>query len=94
MISKTLLEEAKKLIGGDRQKEYGDKLKNHQNIADLWSVFLEKKFTDHDVAICMALVKVARLMNQHEKDSYIDMAAYAVIAGEIEARTNKKNRSK
>ena len=26
MISKTLLEEAKKLIGGDRQKEYGDKL--------------------------------------------------------------------
>ena len=43
MISKELLDEAKKLIGGDRQKEYGDKLKNHQNIADLWSVFLEKK---------------------------------------------------
>jgi hypothetical protein len=30
-------------------------------------------------------------MNQHKKDSYIDMAAYAAIAGEIEARTNKKN---
>jgi hypothetical protein len=41
----------------------------------------------------MALVKVARLMNQHKKDSYIDMAAYACIAGEIESRTNKKNRS-
>ena len=36
-----------------------------------------------------ALVKVARLMNQHKKDSYIDMAAYAAIAGEIEARTDK-----
>ena len=90
MISKELLDEAKKLIGGDRQKDYGDKVKNHQNIADLWSVFLEKKITAHDVAICMALVKVARLMNQHKKDSYIDMAAYAVIAGEIESRTNKK----
>ena len=91
MISQDLLDEAKKLIGGDRQEEYGDKLKNHQNIADLWSVFLQKKITAHDVAICMALVKVARLMNQHKKDSYLDMAAYAAIAGEIEARTNKKN---
>ena len=91
MISQDLLDEAKKLIGGDRQEDYGDKLKNHQNIADFWSVFLQKKITAHDVAICMALVKVARLMNQHKKDSYLDMAAYAAIAGEIEARTNKKN---
>jgi len=28
-------------------------------------------------------------MNQHKKDSYIDMAAYACIAAEIEARTTK-----
>ena len=89
MISQELLDEAKKLIGGDRQTDYGDKLKNHQNIADFWSIFLKKKITAHDVAICMALVKVARLMNQHKKDSYIDMAAYACIAGEIEARTTK-----
>jgi len=41
----------------------------------------------------MALVKVARLMHQHKKDSYVDMAAYAAIAGEIEARSDKKNRS-
>ena len=93
MISQDLLKEATKLIGGDRQTDYGDKLKNHQNIAGFWSIFLKKKITAHDVAICMALVKVARLMNQHKKDSYIDMAAYACIAGEIEARTNKKNQS-
>tara|TARA_R110002020_G_scaffold432446_1_gene642466 strand:- start:51 stop:407 length:357 start_codon:yes stop_codon:yes gene_type:complete len=89
MISQSLLDEAKKLIGGDRQEDYGDKLKNHQNIANFWSIFLEKQITPHDVAICMALVKVARLMNQHKKDSYLDMAAYAAIAGEIEARTDK-----
>ena len=89
MISQSLLDEAKKLIGGNRQQDYGDKLKNHQNIANFWSIFLEKQITAHDVAICMALVKVARLMNQHKKDSYLDMAAYAAIAGEIEARTDK-----
>jgi hypothetical protein len=91
MISKELLKEAIELVGGERQTEYGDKLTNHQNIADFWSIFLKKKITAHDVAICMALVKIARLMHQHKKDSYLDLAAYAVIAGEIESRTNKKN---
>ena len=41
----------------------------------------------------MALVKVARLMNQHKKDSYIDGSAYFAIAGEIEARSEKKDQS-
>jgi hypothetical protein len=89
MISQDLLKEAKNLIGADRQKDYGDKLTNHTNIAALWSIFLQTKISSHDAAVCMALVKVARLMHQHKKDSYIDMAAYAAIAGEIEARTGK-----
>jgi len=89
MISQDILKEAKKLIGGNRHKDYGDKLTNHTNIAALWSIFLRKEVTPHDAAVCMALVKVARLMHQHKKDSYIDMAAYAAIAGEIEARTGK-----
>ena len=93
MISQDLLKEARELIGGDRQTDYGDKLKNHQNIADFWSIFLKKKISAHDVAICMALVKVARLMNQHKKDSYIDGSAYFGIAGEIEARSEKKDQS-
>jgi len=91
MISQELLKEATELVGGERQEEYGDKLTNHTNIADFWSIFLKKKITAHDVAICMALVKIARLMHQHKKDSYLDLAAYAAIAGEIETRTNKKN---
>ena len=89
MISQDILKEAQDLIGSDRHKDYGDKLTNHKNIAALWSIFLRKEVTPHDVAVCMALVKVARLMHQHKKDSYVDMAAYAAIAGEIEARTGK-----
>ena len=91
MISQEILKEANKLIGGNRNDDYGDKLTNHQNIAALWSIFLRKTITPHDVAMCMALVKVARLIHAHKKDSYLDLAAYAAIAGEIEARTNKDN---
>ena len=86
MISQDILEEANKLIGGDRNDDYGDKLTNHENIAALWSIFLRKKLTPHDVAMCMALVKVARLMHAHKTDSYIDLAAYAAIAGELNER--------
>mgnify|MGYP003659110444 FL=1 len=91
MICKDILKEAKELVGKQRQIDYGDKLTNHKNIAALWSIFLRTNITAHDAAVCMALVKIARLMHQHKKDSYIDLAAYAAIAGEIEVRTNKKN---
>tara|TARA_R100001015_G_C4592036_1_gene147482 strand:- start:810 stop:1076 length:267 start_codon:yes stop_codon:yes gene_type:complete len=87
MICENILEQAKELVVGDRQEDYGDKLTNHENIAALWSIFLRKKLTAHDVAMCMALVKVARLMHAHKTDSYIDLAAYAAIAAEINERT-------
>ena len=92
MKSKEYLEKTIKIISGDRHKDYGDKVINHQNIADLWSAFLGREITAHDVAICMLLVKVARLKHNHTKDCYIDMAGYAAIAGEIEdeKRSNKK----
>ena len=85
-LSKNILEQAKELIGKDRQNDYGDKLTNHKNIAALWSIFLRKDISAHDVAMCMALVKVARLMHAQKVDSYIDIAAYAAIAGEINVR--------
>ena len=88
-VSAKLLEEAKKLVEKDRHKDYGDKLLNHQNIAKLWSAFLDVEISAHDVAICMGLVKIARLKHAHKKDSYLDLAAYAAIAGEIEERTDR-----
>ena len=87
MICQDILKKAEKLVAGDRQKDYGDKLTNHENIAKLWSAYLDKEITPHDVAICMGLVKIARLKHAHKKDSYVDLAAYAAIAGEIDERT-------
>ena len=79
-----ILDEAKRLIHTDRQKDYGHPLINHQRIANLWSVILEKEITPAQAALCMAMVKAARLVQtpQHE-DSYIDGAAYFAIAGEL-----------
>ena len=78
-----ILQEAARLTARDRQKTYGDPTVNHSRIADLWTTYLEQQITPQQVAICMALVKVARLMETETEDSFIDLTAYAAIAGEI-----------
>ena len=81
--TREILEQTIRIVTGQRQQDYGDKVVNHRNIADLWSSYLNKKISPHDVAICMLLVKVARLKNRKTKDCYVDMAGYAASAGEI-----------
>ena len=78
-----ILQEAARLTAKDRQKIYGDPRTNHCRIADLWTTYLAQQITPQQVAICMALVKVARLMETETLDSFVDLAAYASIAGEI-----------
>ena len=90
MITKEFLSEAIRLSGTDRQKDYGDKVDNHNNIARLWSAYLDTDIKAHDVAIMMALLKMARTkLGAVSKDTYIDMAAYSAIAGEIKFKENK-----
>ena len=76
------LERATKIVQGQRQFDYGNKYENHENIAKLWSAYLGYEVSPHDVAICMLLVKVARLKHRNTEDCYVDMAGYAAIAGE------------
>ena len=86
MRTREYLDTAAKIVSGQRQHEYGDKYQNHNNIAKLWSAYLDYNISAHDVAICMMLVKVARLKHRTTQDCYIDMAGYAAIAGEINDR--------
>jgi|TARA_R100001509_G_C4872481_1_gene217242 hypothetical protein len=50
----------------------------------LWSVYLDKDITAHDVAMLMLLLKVARTKSPNPtKDTYVDMVGYSAIAGEL-----------
>ena len=95
MNTTEILEQAKKLVSGDRHKKHGDKIVNHENIARLWSGYLQNKtqlkiqLLPEDVANLMILLKVARSQaGEHNIDDYVDTCGYASIAGEIaEKRT-------
>ena len=86
MKTREYLDTAAKIVTGQRQYDYGDKYQNHENISKLWSAYLGYGISAHDVAICMLLLKVARLKHRPTTDCYIDMAGYAAIAGEINDR--------
>ena len=79
-----ILAQAEKYINGEKDEVYGTPLINHKRISLLWQVVFGIEISPAEVAICMALVKVSRLVQtpDHE-DSYIDAAAYMAIAGEV-----------
>ena len=43
MNTTKILEQTKKLVSKDREDKHGNKVENHENIARLWSSFLQNK---------------------------------------------------
>jgi hypothetical protein len=76
------LTEAKATIQ-DRGFDYGHPTDNMQRTARLWAAYLEMPIEDYQVAMCLALVKVARSMETAKVDNYIDGSAYFAISGEL-----------
>jgi hypothetical protein len=81
------LEQASALINGDRQAHYGTPQANFQRIADGWSVILQQPVTPEQVALCMAWLKIARLVNGPHADSYVDGCGYLALAAELSEGT-------
>ena len=79
-----LLDVAKAYITKDRQADHGDAEDNFTRIAQYWSVHLGVPVKAHDVAVMMALLKVARIkQNPNHIDNWVDGAGYFACGGEI-----------
>lgn len=88
-----ILSEAARLTTTERDKAYGTPRTNHDRIAGIWSVILGIEVTPEQVALCMAGVKIARLVETPTHlDSFIDGAAYFSIAGEIALERDRERR--
>ena len=91
-----ILDAAKKIVTGEREKQYGSPEDNFAVIARFWEVYLSERcvgggaevtLNPDDVAMLMALMKVARIMTGTFKgDSYIDACGYLACAAEIAGR--------
>lgn len=85
-----ILQAAESCVCGKREQDYGKPEDNFTTIGLLWSVYLNaahpkvfQTVTAKDVAIMMALLKIARIATGNSPDSFIDLAGYAACGGEI-----------
>ena len=78
-----ILDAAKACVCGEREQDYGTPEDSFGLIGQLWTVYMGTLFTAKDVAMTLALLKVARIHNGDKMDSFIDLAGYAACAGEI-----------
>lgn len=75
--TKTILDIAKDLTSGDRQRDYGHPRDNFQLIATLWSTMLGVEVTPRMVGRLMIVMKMARDVHTPKADNLVDSAGYA-----------------
>ena len=81
-----ILESARKCVCGDREQDYGSPEHSFAKIAELWSAYCSIAFSAKDVAVMMALMKIARIRTGHGKeDNWVDGCGYLACGGEIES---------
>lgn len=88
-----ILDSAKAIVTGEREKQYGKPEDNFAAVAQMWEVYLSSqcvgegadvRIAPEDVAMMMVLLKVGRLMTgDYLADNYVDICGYVACAGEI-----------
>lgn len=84
------LKAAADCVCGSREEEYGSPEDNFAVIAALWTAYTGADVTPKDVAMMMALLKIARAKAGSKPDTYVDLAGYAACGAEISAREPKR----
>lgn len=84
MNRQEILDAASACVTVDRAATHGDIENNFGTIAAYWSVHLDANVSAADVAVMMAMVKMARIKTSpRHVDHWVDIAGYAACGGEI-----------
>jgi hypothetical protein len=83
----TILEEAQRLVHGNRGADYGHPIDDYTRTGRMWGAILG--IGDIDPRVCclmMAAMKVSREVNKHKRDNLTDLAGYAECADMVAQR--------
>jgi len=79
-----ILATATQYVTKDRAATHGDAERNFKTIAAYWSIHLGHPLAAADVAVMMALLKIARIgSNAGNADNWVDGCGYLACGGEI-----------
>lgn len=76
MDKESILDEAKRIVHGERGENYGHPFEDFSRTAKIWSAILEIEITPEQVALCMIGVKISREINRPKRDNIVDGAGY------------------
>lgn len=83
-VMQGILEEAKSIVTGPRQRAYGPPEINHSRTAQFWSTYLGMTITPRQVCEMNALQKLSRQCNGHSHDSHVDIIGFIANAAACE----------
>ena len=89
MTREDVLAQAKFAVMTDRATDYGEPERNFTVIAEMWTLYKDVPFEPHDVAVMLALLKIARIKTSPQRmDHWVDVAGYAACGGEVAISPN------
>lgn len=79
--TETILQEAQRLVHGNRQALYGHPIEDYTRTGRIWGAILGIPDIDPRIAcLMMAAVKISREVNKPKRDNRVDLAGYAECA--------------
>ncbi|MDM1914033.1 DUF6378 domain-containing protein [Mycobacteroides abscessus] len=90
-MTESILQEAERIINGDRAEQYGDPKVMFERIAEFWTSYLypfTEALTPVDVANMMVLLKISRSKaavdrGEYHRDDHVDIAGYAGLTEKL-----------
>lgn len=81
------MNEANRLVNGERQADYGTPRENYEGIAKVWSgilsQILKRDITPEEAALMMVGLKVQRQAMKHKRDNLVDAHGYLLVYAHI-----------
>ena len=83
----TILQEAQRLVHGDRGESYGHPIEDYARTGRMWGAILGIPDIDPRIAcLMMGAVKISRECNAPKRDNRVDLAGYAECADMVAQR--------
>lgn len=74
----SILQEAERIVSGDRDKDYGSVKENFGRIAQMWSAITGASITERQVGWMMIALKAARDTHKEKRDNLVDAVGYVL----------------
>lgn len=94
----TILQEAQRLVHGDRGQDYGHPIDDFTRTAKMWTALWREKLRPEahlgpeDVPMAMICLKISREQNRAKRDNATDIAGYAETLSMVRDRQAEENR--